>query len=93
MEEVTKKKQLTEEEVKELKELLQAYHDCTLKIGEVELNIDRARLTKDNLSIEKSELKNKYKGIVVGEKVLIERLNTKYGKGRIITTDWTYELA
>ena len=83
MEEVQTSK-ISEEEISEIKKLLNTYHDIIVKIGDNELKINQ-------LQIEKNKLIENYHNNMDTEKILNEKLIEKYGAGNINTKDWTFD--
>jgi len=83
MSEITKT-QLSEEEKKELQELLNNFHNITVSIGDKALRIDQLKKEKDMLIKEYAIAAEK-------EKEIVKVFNKKYGIGKINTADWTFE--
>ena len=71
-------KQLTAEELQQIKDLKQEYTNLTIALGELELQ-------KANITDEQANLLNSRKSIYDKESVLIKQLQEKYGQGSINT--------
>ena len=78
------KKVLTEEEIKNLKDLKSRFQQLTIVLGETEIQIMNLEFTKNNL-------KRQFADIQSQEIALAKELEEKYGQVNINLTDGSYE--
>ena len=70
------KKVLTEEEIKELKELKTDFDNIIYSLGSIEAEITSLEDSKSELKLKLTEITNK-------EKTLAKKLEDKYGQGKL----------
>tara|TARA_B100000963_G_scaffold293401_1_gene263768 strand:+ start:968 stop:1225 length:258 start_codon:yes stop_codon:yes gene_type:complete len=74
---IKEKKVLTEEEIKELKDLKSNFDTTIYALGTIEAEITALKSTKHDLNLKLVEITNK-------EKDLAKKLEDKYGQGKLL---------
>ena len=76
-------KQLTTEELSQIKEMQQQYNKFVFELGSVEAQLQNVLATKELIETEKSNVLEDIKKLGEREKELVNGLQAKYGTGNI----------
>ena len=76
-------KQLTPEELSQIKEMQQQYNKFVFELGSVEAQFQNVLSTKELIETEKSKVLEDIKKLGEREKELVNGLQAKYGTGNI----------
>ena len=76
-------KQLTPEELSQIKEMQQQYNKFVFELGSVEAQLQNVLATKELIETEKSNVLEDIKKLGEREKELVNGLQAKYGVGNI----------
>ena len=76
-------KQLTTEELEQIKEMQQQYNKFVFELGSVEAQLQNVITTKELIETEKDNVLEDIKKLGEREKELISTLQSKYGAGSI----------
>lgn len=76
-------KQLTPEELSQIKEMQQQYNKFVFELGSVEAQLQNVLATKELIETEKSNVLEDIKKLGEREKELVNGLQAKYGTGNI----------
>jgi len=76
-------KKLTEEEIKQIKEMQAKYNQFVFELGSIEVQLQNVNATKSAIETEKDNIVEDIKKLGEREKELIEALKEKYGEGSI----------
>lgn len=76
-------KQLTTEELQQIKDMQQQYNKFVFELGSIEAQLQNILLTKDAIETDKSSTLEDIKKLSEREKELINTLQAKYGAGNI----------
>ena len=76
-------KQLTPEELSQIKEMQQKYNKFVFELGSVEAQLQNVLATKELIETEKSNVLEDIKKLGEREKELVNGLQAKYGTGNI----------
>jgi chromosome segregation ATPase len=79
----TETKQLTTEELQQIKDMQQQYNKFVFELGSVEAQLQNVIATKELIETEKSNVLEDIKKLGEREKELISTLQAKYGAGSI----------
>jgi len=79
----TETKQLTTEELEQIKEMQQQYNKFVFELGSIEAQLQNVLATKELIETEKSNVLGDIKKLGDREKELISTLQAKYGAGSI----------
>ena len=91
MNEDSNKKNLTEDEIKDLNDLQQQYAEVQNLMGQLSMQKILLRQEKERLVTSIEEVESRYVTIQQREVDLTDRLITKYGKGRFNIEQGTFE--
>ena len=91
MNEDSNKKNLTEDEIKDLNDLQQQYAEVQNLMGQLSMQKILLRQEKERWETSKEEAESKYVSIQQREVDLTDRLITKYGEGRFNIEQGTFE--
>lgn len=78
-------KKLTEEELKQIKEMQTHYNQFIFELGSAEIQLQNISLTKKAIEDEKNNILEDIKKLGEREKELADSLQQKYGNGNINT--------
>jgi hypothetical protein len=76
-------KKLTEEEIKQIKEMQAKYNQFVFELGSIEVQLQNVNATKSAIETEKNNIVEDIKKLGEREKELIDALKGKYGEGSI----------
>jgi chromosome segregation ATPase len=79
----TETKQLTTEELEQIKEMQQQYNKFVFELGSVEAQLQNVIATREMIETEKGNVLEDIKKLGEREKELINTLQAKYGAGSI----------
>ena len=79
----TETKQLTTEELQQIKDMQQQYNKFVFELGSIEAQLQNVLATKEMIETEKSNVLEDIKKLGEREKELISTLQAKYGAGSI----------
>ena len=76
-------KKLTEEEIKQIKEMQAQYNQFVFELGSIEVQLQNVNATKSAAETEKNSIVEDIKKLGEREKELVDLLKNKYGEGSI----------
>ena len=76
-------KKLTEEEIKQIKEMQAKYNQFVFELGSIEVQLQNVNTTKSAIETEKNNIVEDIKKLGEREKELVKTLQEKYGNGNI----------
>lgn len=76
-------KKLTEEEIKQIKDLQAQYNQFVFELGNIEVQLQNVNATKSAIETEKNSIVEDIKKLGEREKELVTTLQEKYGQGSI----------
>ena len=91
MNEDSNKKNLTEDEIKDLNDLQQQYAEVQNLMGQLSMQKILLRQEKERWETSKEEEESRYVSIQQKERDLVDKLTNKYGDGRFNLEKGTFE--
>jgi len=76
-------KKLTEEEIKQIKDMQAQYNQFVFELGSIEVQLQNVNATKSAIETEKNSIVEDIKKLGEREKELVTMLQEKYGQGSI----------